>query len=74
MVRTKEEVKNDDDELLDDETKIFRLWTDLKHEKSDLLHNVTSFESKSIKSEISPKRIDRIKNSVSSTWFKSMWK
>ena len=67
MARIKEEVENDVDELLDGETKIFRLLTDLKHEKSDLLHNVTSLESKSKKSEISPKRIDRIKNSVSST-------
>ena len=67
MGRIKEEIKNDDDELLDGETKVFKLLTDLKHEKSDLLHNVTSLESKSIKSEISPKRIDRIKNSVSST-------
>ena len=67
MGRIKEEIKNDDDELLDGKTKVFKLLTDLKHEKSDLLHNVTSLESKSIKSEISPKRIDRIKNSVSST-------
>ena len=31
--RLKEEVKNDEDELLDGETKIFRLSTDLKYEK-----------------------------------------
>ena len=36
----------------------------LEYEKIEILHNITVLESKLIKLEISPERIDRIKNSV----------
>ena len=52
------------DYLLDGETKVSKLLTDLEHEKIETLHNITVSESKLEKSEISPERIDRIKNSV----------
>ena len=38
--------------------------TDLEYEKIETLHNIMVLESKLIKLEISPERIDRIKNSV----------
>ena len=64
----KEEVENNEDELLDylldGETKVSKLLTDLEYEKIETLHNITVLESKLIKLEISPERIDRIKNSV----------
>ena len=52
------------DHSLDDETKVSKLLTDLEYEKIKILHNITVLESKLIKLEISPERIDRIKNSV----------
>ena len=68
MKRLKEEVENNEDELLDQsldgETKVSKLLTDLEYEKIETLHNITVLESKSIKLEISPERIDRIKNSA----------
>ena len=64
----KEEVENNEDELLDylldGETKASKLLNDLEYEKHDALHNILVLESKVIKLEISPERIDRIKNSV----------
>ena len=65
--RLKEEVKNNEDKLLDGETKIFRLLTDLEYEKHDALHNIVVLESKLVKLEILPERIDRIKNLVLSS-------
>ena len=66
--RLKEEVENNEDELLDylldGETKVSKLLTDLEYEKIATLHNITVLESKLIKLEILPERIDRIKNSV----------
>ena len=50
--RLKEEVNNDEDELLDGETKKFKLLTDLKYEKKKKkyeLQNITVLESKLIK-------------------------
>ena len=51
--RLKEEVNNDEDELLDGETKKFKLLTDLKYEKKkkkkDALQNIAVLESKLIK-------------------------
>ena len=58
--RLKEEVKNNEDKLLDGETKIFKLLTDLENEKHDALHNIAVLESTLIKLEISPERVDRI--------------
>ena len=64
----KEEVENNEDELLncllDGETKVSKLLNHLEYEKHDVLHNIIVLESKLIKLEISPERIDRIKNSV----------
>ena len=42
--RLKEEVKNDEDELLDGETKILKLLTDSKFEKIDTLHDIAVLE------------------------------
>ena len=65
--RLKEEVKNNEHESLDGQTKIFKLLTDLEYEKNDALHNIVVLESKLIKLEISPEQIDGIKNSVLSS-------
>ena len=42
--RLKEEVKNDEDELLDGETKILKLLIDSKFEKIDTLHDIAVLE------------------------------
>ena len=64
----KEEVENNEDELLDHlsdgETKVSKLLNDLKFEEHDALYNIIVLESKLIKLEISLERIDIIKNSV----------
>ena len=52
------------DHLLDGETKVSKLLTDLEYEKTETLHNITVLESKLTKLEISPEPINRIKNSV----------
>ena len=66
--RLKEEAENNRDELsndlLDRENKIFKLLTNLEYEKHDALNDIAVLESKLIKLEISPERIDRIKNSI----------
>ena len=66
--RLKEEAENNKDKLLDylldDENKFLKSLNDLEYEKHDSLHNIIVLESKLIKLEISPERIDRIKNSV----------
>ena len=62
--RLKEEFKNNEDILLDGETKILKLLTNLEHEKHDALDNIVELESKLIKLEISSEQNDRIKNSV----------
>ena len=63
-----EEAENNKDKLLDylldGENNFFKLLNDLGYEKHDALHNIIVLESKLIKLEISPERIDRIKNSV----------
>ena len=48
------------DYLLEGETKVSKLLTDLEYEKIETLHNITVLESKLIKLEISTERIDRI--------------
>ena len=60
-------VKNIEDKLLDGETKICKILTDLEYEKNDTVHNILVLKLKLIKLEISPERIDRIKNSVLSS-------
>ena len=66
----KEEVKNNKDELLDrlldDESKISKLLTDLEHEKHNASHDITALGSKLTKLEISPAQIDRIIKFLSS--------
>ena len=52
------------DHLLEGETKVSKLLTDLEYEKTETLHNIMVLESKLIKLEISLEWIDRIKNSV----------
>ena len=47
--RLKEEVKNNEHQSLDGQTKIFKLLTDLEYEKNDALHNIVVLESKLIK-------------------------
>ena len=44
----KEEVKNNEDKLLDGETKVFKLLTDLKYEKHNALNDIAVLESKLI--------------------------
>ena len=65
--RLKEEVRNNEDKVLDGETKISKLITDLKYEKNDALHNIVVLESKLAKLDISLERIDRIKSSTLSS-------
>ena len=52
----KEELENNEDELLDflldGETKVSKLLTDLEYEKIETLHNITVLEPKLIKLEI----------------------
>ena len=65
--RLKEEVRNNEDKVLDGETKISKLITDLEYEKNDALHNIVVLESKLAKLDISLERIDRIKSSTLSS-------
>ena len=62
---SKEEVENDNDELLDrlldGESKISKLLTDLKYEKHEALHDITILESKLKTLETLAARIERIK-------------
>ena len=64
----KEEVENNEDELLhhllNGEIRVSKLLNDLRYEKHDALYNIIVLQSKLIKLEISPEQIDRIKNSV----------
>ena len=59
---------------MDGETKILKLLTDLEYKKNDTLHNIAVLESKLIKLEISPARIDRIKNLILLSCFMSLQK
>ena len=55
------------DDLLESENKISKLLTKFESEKHGVLNTIAVLESKLIKLEISPERIDRIKNSVLSS-------
>ena len=58
------------DDLLEGENKISKLLTDFEYKKHNTLNGIAvSKESKLIKLEISPERIDRIKNLVLSSSF-----
>ena len=50
--------------LLDGETKIFKLLTDLKYEREETLHDIMILKLKSIKLKSSSLQIDRINNSL----------
>ena len=52
------------DHLLNGETKVSKLLTDLEYEKIETFHIIKVLESKLLKLKISPERTDRIKNSV----------
>ena len=56
--KVKGEVKNNEYKLLDGETKIFKLLTDLEYEKHDALHNIAVLESK----------INKIRNITWTNW------
>ena len=64
----KEKAENNKDNLLlhllESGDKFSKLLTDLEYEKHDALNDIAVLESKLTKIEISPKRIDRIENSV----------
>ena len=65
--RRKEKTENNKDKLLnhllDGETKIFELLTDLEYEKrQEIINNIATLESKLIQLKLSPERIGRIKN------------
>ena len=66
--KLKEEVENNKDELLDrlldGETKISKLLTDLEYEKEKALHDIAVLESKLVKIKKSLTQIDRIKESI----------
>ena len=51
--RLKEEVRNNEDILLDSETKIELLLTDLKYEENDIMNAITTSEEKLRKLRIS---------------------
>ena len=55
------------DDLLEGENKISKLLTDFEYEKHSALNDIAVLESKFIKLEISPERIDRFKNLVLSS-------
>ena len=59
------------DDLLEGENKILKLLTDLKCQKHNVLNNIAVLKSKLIKFDISPERIDRIKNPVLLSHFMS---
>ena len=50
------------DDLLEGENKISKLLTDFEYEKHSTLNDIAVLELKFTKLEISPERIDRIKN------------
>ena len=60
------------DYLLENEKKFFKSLTDLECKKHDQLNDIAVLESKLIKFEISPERIDRIKNLVLLSQFISL--
>ena len=59
--RRKEKTENNKDKLLnhllDGETKIFELLTDLEYERQEILNNIATLESKLIQLKLSPERI-----------------
>ena len=76
--RRKEKTENNKDKLLnhllDGETKIFELLTDLEYERQEILNNIATLESKLTELKISPERIGRIKNSFLISQFTSLQK
>ena len=62
--RLKQEVKINADKLLNAEGKIFKLITDLKYERRDILHNIITLELKLIRLGISAIKVHKIKDSI----------
>ena len=62
--RLKQEVKNNADKLLNAESKIFKLITDLKYERRDILHNIITLELKLIRLGIPAIKVHKIKDSI----------
>ena len=69
--RLKEEVKNMEDKLLNDDSeyKNFELLTDLEYKKEETFHDIAVLEWKLIKLEVTPIQIVEIKESVLSSSF-----
>ena len=65
--RLKEEVGNNEDKLLNAETKISKLLTDLTYEKEDIFFDLTVLELKLVGLGIPPIQVDKIKNPVFSS-------
>ena len=72
--RLKEEVRNNEDILLNSETEIDKLLTDLKYEEKDIMNDVMTLEEKLRKLEIPSSYITGIKNLILSAWNVPLWK
>ena len=62
--RLKEEVRNNEDILLNSETEIDKLLTDLKYEEKDIMNDIMTLEEKLRKLEIPSSYIIGIKNLI----------
>ena len=62
--RLKEEVRNNEDILLDSETKIELLLTDLKYEENDIMNAITTSDGKLRKLRLSSSYIIGMKISI----------
>ena len=72
--RLKEEVRNNEDILLNSETEIDKLLTDLKYEEKDIRNDIMTLEEKLRKLEIPSSYIIGIKNLILSAWNVPLWK
>ena len=72
--RLKEEVRNNEDILLNSETEIDKLLTDLKYEEKDIMNDIMTLEEKLRKLEIPSSYIIGIKNLILSAWNVPLWK
>ena len=70
--RLKEEVRYDEDILLNTDTEISKFLIDLKYEEESLLYDIMTSESKLKKLGITYIQINKIKNSISSSYFMSL--
>ena len=70
--RLKEEVRYNEDILLNTDTEISKFLIDLKYEEESLLYDIMTSESKLKKLGITYIQINKIKNSISSSYFMSL--